>query len=57
MTGCTMEEEKRSGGHAGQDDNGVKVLDSLGGLQLLYQLLIVHIHTEAEKYNKSMVKK
>ena len=49
-----MEEEKRSGGHAGQDDNGAKVLDSLGGLQLLYQLLIVHVHTEAEKYNKSI---
>ena len=29
--------------HAGQDDNGAKVLDSLVGLQLLYQLLLVHV--------------
>ena len=38
--------------HAGQDDHVAKVLDSLGGLQLLYQLLLVHVYTEAEKYNK-----
>ena len=37
------------GGHAGQDDNGAKVLDGLGGLHLLDQLLLVHIHTKAEE--------
>ena len=43
--------------HACQDDHVAKVLDSLGGLQLLYQLLLVHVHAEAEKYNISMVNK
>ena len=32
-----------------EDDDGAKVLDSLGGLQILYQLLLVHVHTKAEK--------
>ena len=45
------------GGHAVLDDTGAEVHDSLGGLQRLDQLLLVHVHTEAEKYNKSMVKK
>ena len=45
------------GGHAVLDDTGAEVHDSLGGLQLLDHLLLVHVHTEAEKYNKSMVKK
>ena len=35
---------------AGQDDTVAEVLDSLVGLQLLYQLLLVHVHTEGEKY-------
>ena len=29
-----------------EDDDGAKVLDSLGSLQLLYQLFLVHIHTK-----------
>ena len=43
--------------HAGLDDNVAEVLDSLGGLQLFYQLLLVHVHTKAEKYNISIVNK
>ena len=45
------------GSHAVLDDTGAEVHDSLGGLQLLDHFLLVHIHAEAEKYNKSMVKK
>ena len=45
------------GGHAVLDDTGAEVHDSLGGLQRLDQLLLVHVDTEAEKYKKSMVKK
>ena len=45
------------GGHAVLDDTGAEVYDSLGGLQCLDQLLLVHVDTEAEKYKKSMVKK
>ena len=37
------------GGHAGQDDSGVEVLDGLASLQLLDQLLFVHVLTEAEE--------
>ena len=47
----------KGGGHAVLDDTGAKVHDSLGGLQCLDQLLLVHVDTEAEKYKKSMVKK
>ena len=45
------------GGHAVLDDTGAEVHDSLGGLQRLDQLLLVHVDTKAEKYKKSMVKK
>ena len=37
------------GGHAGQDDSGAKVLDGLANLQLLDQLLFVHVLTKAEE--------
>ena len=37
------------GGPAGQDDNGAEVLDSLGGLHLLDQLLLLHVHTKAKE--------
>ena len=37
------------GGHAGQDDSGAEVLDGLASLQLLDQLLFVHVLTEAEE--------
>ena len=47
----------KEGGHAVLDDTGAEVHDSLGGLQCLDQLLLVHVDTEAEKYKKSMVKK
>ena len=43
--------------HAGQDNNEAKVCDSLCGPQLPYQLLLFHIHSKTEKYNKSMLKK
>ena len=49
----------KKGGHAGQDDSGAEVLDGLGSLQLLkhkkkslqllYQLLLVHVCTKTEE--------
>ena len=43
----------KEGGHAGQDDNGGEVLDSSGGLHLLDQLLLVHVHTKAEEMRQT----
>ena len=42
----------KEGGHAVLDDTGAEVHDSLGGLQRLDQLLLVHVDIEAEKYKK-----
>ena len=52
----------KEGGHAGQDDNGAEVLDSLGGLHLLDQLLLVEdfyftFAPKLKKCYKPMVKK
>ena len=39
----------KEGGHAGQDNYGAEVLDGLGGLHHLDQLLLVHVHIKAEE--------
>ena len=35
--------------HAGEDNYGAKVPDGLGGLHLLDQFLLVHVHIKAEE--------
>ena len=48
-TGQDDNEGCKEVGHAGQDDDGAKVFDCLGGLYLLDQLLLFHVHTKAEE--------
>ena len=46
---CQMARRVKEGSHAGQDETRANVLNGLGNLQLLYHLLLVHVHTKAEE--------
>ena len=47
---CQMTARRgKEGSHAGQDETRANVLNGLGNLQLLYHLLLVHVHTKAEE--------